>query len=258
MNLYVHLKGGLGNQMFQYAAGLSAMKEYSQFTSMKLDTSFYDGQEVKIVKGGLTGRSFDLDVFGIDNQVETAPEGSIMLDSFYQNIKEFENVANDVKDKFKFKVDFQDNVKKMADEITLKQNSVAIHVRRGDYLYNPTAFSHHGVLDKQYYDNAMKIIEKQFKFVDYYVFSEDVDWCKNNLNTNHNITFIDEMYNDYKDTGHLYLMTKCKKHIIANSSFSWWGAWLANSEFVIGPKRWNKSGEKSIIMEDLGSHWITI
>ena len=258
MNLYVCLKGGLGNQMFQYAAGLSAMKEYPQFTSMKLDASFYEDQEVKVVKDGLTGRKFDLDVFGIENDVETAPEGSTMLDGYFQNIKEFENVQDDVRDAFKFTVDFQSNVKSMGQEILSKENSVAVHIRRGDYLYNPNCFLHHGVLDKEYYDNAMKIIEEQSESVNYYVFSEDIDWCKKNLSTDQNITFVDESYNDYKDTGHLYLMTKCKNHIIANSSFSWWGAWLANSNFVIGPKQWNKSGEYANIMEDLGSHWIVI
>ena len=113
-------------------------------------------------------------------------------------------------------------------------------------------------MDKEYYDNAMKIIEEQSESVNYYVFSEDIDWCEKNLRTDKNITFVDGSYNDYKDTGHLYLMTKCKKHIIANSSFSWWGAWLASSKFVIGPKKWNKSGEYANIMEDLGSHSIVI
>lgn len=258
MNLYVYLKGGLGNQMFQYAAGLSAMKEYPEFTSMKLDASFYGDQEVKVVKNGLTGRNFDLDVFGIENDVETAPEGSTMLEGYFQNIKEFENVQDDVRDVFKFAVDFQSNVKSMEEEILSKESSVAVHIRRGDYLYNPNCFSHHGVLDKEYYDSAMKIIEEKSESVDYYVFSEDIDWCRENLSTDQNITFIDGSYNDYKDTGHLYLMTKCKSHIIANSSFSWWGAWLANSSFVIGPKKWNKSGEYANIMEDLGSHWIVI
>ena len=102
MNLYVYLQGGLGNQMFQYAAGLSAMKEYNQFTSLKLDASSYEGQEVKVVKNGLTGRKFDLDVFGIDDDIETAPEGSTMLQGWFQNIKEFSNVEDLVRNVFKF------------------------------------------------------------------------------------------------------------------------------------------------------------
>lgn len=258
MNLYVYLQGGLGNQMFQYAAGLSAMKEYPQFTSMKLDASFYEDQEVKVVKNGLTGRKFDLDVFGIDTEVETAPEGATLLQGYYQNIKEFANVQDTVRNTFQFKIEFNEDIISMGNDISSKEMPVAVHVRRGDYLYNPNCFSFHGVLDKEYYDSAMKIIEEQSDFIHYYVFSEDIDWCKENLSTDYQITFVDKKFNGYKDTGHLYLMTKCKKHIIANSSFSWWGAWLANSEFVIGPKKWNKSGEYANIMEDLGSHWIVI
>ena len=65
MNLYVYLMGGIGNQLFQYAAGLSALKEYSKFTDLKLDTSFYRGQKRKVINNGLTGRGYDLDLFNI-------------------------------------------------------------------------------------------------------------------------------------------------------------------------------------------------
>ena len=107
MNLYVYLKGGLGNQMFQYAAGLSALKEYPQFTSLKLDTSFYIGQQRKVIVNGLTGRGYDLDLFNIEyDELEVAPEGSLMLDGFYQNISEFENVIGEVKKQFTFKNKF--------------------------------------------------------------------------------------------------------------------------------------------------------
>ena len=88
MNLYVYLQGGLGNQMFQYAAGVSALKEYPQFTNLKLDASFYEGQEVKVVKDGHTGRSYDLDVFNLSYaDVEEAPEGATMLKGWFQNIE---------------------------------------------------------------------------------------------------------------------------------------------------------------------------
>ena len=63
MNLYVYLQGGLGNQMFQYAAGVSALKEYPQFSNLKLDTSFYGNQQRKVIVNGLTGRNYDLDIF---------------------------------------------------------------------------------------------------------------------------------------------------------------------------------------------------
>ena len=91
-------------------------------------------------------------------------------------------------------------------------------------------------------------------------FQDDVfvDWCKKNLVTDYPITFVDSKCNDYKDTGHLYLMSLCKAHIIANSTFSWWGAWLAKSQFVVGPKTWNQGGGSENIMENLGNNWVQV
>ena len=255
MNLYVYLQGGLGNQMFQYAAGVSALKEYSQFTNLKLDTSFYHEQKVKVVKDGHTGRSYDLDVFNISySDVEETPEGATMLKGWFQNIKEFKNVSDKIRKEFTFNVNFSEETKRIENKISLEYNPIAIHVRRGDYIYNPNCFSYHGVLDKEYYDKAIDIMNSKYNNPHYFVFSEDVDWCKDNINTS-NITIVGSECNDYKDTGHLYLMTKCKSHIIANSTFSWWGAWLGNTEFAIGPKQWKTDGTGYDIMLD---DWVKI
>jgi len=260
MNLYVYFQGGLGNQMFQYAAGVSALKEYPQFTNLKLDTSFYKGQEVKVVKNGITGRNYDLDVFNLTyNDVEESPDGAVMLKGWFQHIKEFENVEDQIRKEFTFKVNFQDSTKKMESDILSKEMPVSIHVRRGDYLYNQNCLNFHGVLDKEYYDKSIEMMQKKYSNLDYYVFSEDIEWCKDNILVAYkNVTYVGKEYNDYKDTGHLYLMTKCKAHIIANSSFSWWWAWLSNSKFVIGPKVWYKGGDGTEnIMKDL-ENWVQI
>lgn len=93
MILYVYLQGGLGNQMFQYAAAVSALKEYPQFTELRLDSSFYQNQERKIIVNGLTGRGYDLDILNIKHNIaEEAPEGATLLQGWFQNLKEFENV----------------------------------------------------------------------------------------------------------------------------------------------------------------------
>lgn len=256
MNLYVYLKGGLGNQMFQYAAGLSALKQYSQFTNLKLDDSFYGGQERKIVLNGLTGRGYDLDVFNITyNELEIAPEGAIMLDGYYQNISEFENVVDQVRSEFTFKNKFDDPIENLAKEIRDISNSVCIHVRRGDYVYNPTANSYHGVMGVDYYESAQKEIEKIISNPIYYVFSEDINWCKENLKSDYEINFVNQDYCGDRDTGHLYLMQMCENHIISNSSFSWWAAFLSDSKNTIAPKKWRLDGTGSDIILD---NWISL
>ena len=256
MDLYVKLMGGLGNQMFQYAKGLSALKQAPQYTNLILDCSFYEGQERKVIKNGLTGRGFDLDIFNLKyKRCDVAPIGGHVLEGWFQSLEDFDNVIDEVKEQFTFNFDFCDDVKELENEITSKENTVAIHVRRGDYVNNPTALSHHGVLSSDYYVKAMRALEDNHPSVNYYVFSEDVEWCQENIKSTNPITYVDSKYNDYKDTGHLHLMRKCNYHIIANSSFSWWAAFLGNSEFTIGPKRWLADGTGS---EILLSNWIKI
>ena len=256
MNLYVYLQGGLGNQMFQYAAGVSALKEYSQFSNLKLDTSFYNTQERKVIVDGLTGRGYDLDVFNITyNQCEEAPEGETMLEGWFQNIEEFANVENLIKVEFTFNVDFCDATREVENQISESDHPISIHVRRGDYIMNPTANSHHGVLDKSYYDEAIRMMDSMYTEPHYFVFSEDLDWCKENIHGKGKVTYVGSECNDIKDSGHLYLMSKCENHILANSSFSWWGAFLGKSQSAIGPKKWLADGSGSGIMLE---NWIKI
>lgn len=256
MNLYVYLMGGLGNQLFQYAAGLSALKEYSHFTDLKLDTSFYRGQKRKIIVNGITGRGYDLDLFNIKyNVLEEAPEGSIMLQGWFQNIKDFENVIGEVKEQFTFKNTFSASIDKLAKKIKEEENSVCVHVRRADYINNLTAYNHHGVLSIEYYKNAKKIIENKHDKPIYYIFSDDIEWCKDNLHMDNETYFIGNEYCGDRDIGHLYLMQMCNNHIIANSTFSWWAAFLSNTNCVVAPKKWRQDGSGcDIILDD----WIKI
>jgi len=251
MNLYVYLMGGLGNQLFQYAAGLSALKEYSQFTDLRLDTSFYNGQKRKVISNNLTGRGYDLDLFNIQyDQIEESPEGALMLNGYFQNISEFENVIDEVKKQFTFKNKFNENILNLFHKINQYEYTICIHVRRSDYVNNPTANIYHGVLEVEYYDAAKKLIEKKYKNPVYYVFSDDIEWCKNNIKSNYEMHYVGEDYSGDRDSGHLYLMQTCKNHIIANSSFSWWSAFLANSHYTIAPKKWTRDGSGCDIILD--------
>ena len=92
MNLYVYLQGGIGNQMFQYAKGLSILRQAPQFTNLVIDTSSYENQERGVVKDGLTGRTFDLEVFNITHKTQMkAKQGDPTLFGYFQNVSEFEN-----------------------------------------------------------------------------------------------------------------------------------------------------------------------
>lgn len=251
MNLYVYLMGGIGNQLFQYAAGLSALKEYSKFTDLKLDTSFYRGQKRKVINNGLTGRGYDLDLFNIKyDKIEEAPEGALMLYGYFQNVSEFENVIDEVREQFTFKNTFPENIKDLSYQISNIEESVCLHVRRSDYVNNPSANIVHGVMDVEYYDTAKKLIESKYANPVYYIFSDDIEWCRSNIKSNYEMHYVGEEYSGDRDSGHLYLMQSCKNHIIANSSFSWWSAFLSNSRYTIAPKQWRRDGSGCDIILD--------
>ena len=258
MILYVYLQGGLGNQMFQYAAGLSALKEYPQFTDLRLDGSFYANQERKVIVNGMTGRGFDLDLFNIKyNTVEEAPEGATMLQGWFQNLEEFANVEDEVRKQFTFAKPFGGKIKHLHDNIIdNSKHSVSIHVRRGDFINNPTAYAHNEHMGPEYYRKAMDVMEDIYDDITYFVFSEDIEWCRENIkNDKHPVVLVDDDYSGDRDSGHLYLMQACENHIIANSTYSWWAAFLGNSKVTVGPKKWftNENGSEIML-----SNWIKL
>jgi hypothetical protein len=112
--------------------------------------------------------------------------------------------------------------------------SVSIHVRRGDYLNYSNTFNIQSV---DYYQRAINVLKNKLVSPIFFVFSDDITWCKANLSFANDLIFIDESIADYEQ---LTLMSLCSHHIIANSSFSWWGAWLGlnQDKVVIAPQNW--------------------
>ncbi|MDD2505652.1 MAG: alpha-1,2-fucosyltransferase, partial [Bacilli bacterium] len=135
--------------------------------------------------------------------------------------------------------------------------SDSLHVRRGDYVLNSTTNKVHGTCGINYYNKAIDIVTKENPEAVFFVFSDDCDWARNNLKINHEKYFID--FNG-KENCHedIRLMSLCKHNIIANSSFSWWGAWLNNNKnkIVVAPKKWFnvKINTKDLVPEN----WIKI
>jgi hypothetical protein len=114
----------------------------------------------------------------------------------------------------------------------------AVHVRRGDYVNLKTATDFHGVLSVNYYRDAMKLVSAKHPDVQFFVFSDDLKWCRENFNIDLPLTFVDN-HSAYSSAD-LFLMKYCHHNIIANSSYSWWGAWLNQNpnKMVIAPDKW--------------------
>lgn len=265
------INGGLGNQLFQYAAGRSLA--YHHQTELVLDLSWYE--EVPL---GNTPRSYELDKYPIvarvaDPQEEAAfrfYHGRILrripllprpwkharethfqydplflnlpnntyLDGYWQSNRYFEGIGNLIRSEFQAIAGLGEKNQMLLGDIGI-HNSVALHIRRGDYLSNPTAAQYHSVCSLEYYQQAVQFISSAVPNPHFFVFSDDVVWAEENLNLDFPVTFVgcnvgDQAFQD------LRLMSHCKHQIIANSSFSWWGAWLNPNpnKIVIAPKKW--------------------
>lgn len=261
--LIVNLTGQFGNQMFQYALG-----RHLQLQGKKV--LYYTGYFRQHPEHDLAlPRLFGLDlpeatsnqvlacredrhrfidrvrrkIFGRNEHV-FSEEGSKsykyrpdvfdfkrgLIDGYWQSEKYFLPIEEIIRKEFSFPEASERN-KVLAREMVGNQ-SVSIHVRRGDYLGG------FPVMDETYYDPSMTYFTKKYGDAHFYVFSNDIDWCRNHLKAER-ITFVD--WNAGKDSPFdMWLMSQCKHNIIANSSFSWWGAWLNQNEGkeVVAPKTW--------------------
>ena len=135
--------------------------------------------------------------------------------------------------------------------------SVSLHVRHGDYVTNADTNSFHGVCSLDYYKNAVSKIKQEMP-LPFFIFSDDIIWAKENLDFIGNMTFIE--YNGATpDHEEMYLMSLCQHNIIANSSFSWWGAWLNQNpnKIIIAPQNW--FNDVSLDTKDLiPNEWIRL
>ena len=142
--------------------------------------------------------------------------------------------------------------RKYKKEITAASNSCSLHIRRGDYISNSKSHAIHGTCNLKYYKEAIKIIKEKYQNPTFFIFSDDPTWTKDNLVLN-NAIYINHNCLPHED---IYLMSLCKNNITANSSFSWWGAWLNrnDSKTIIAPKQWFVTKENEIACEN----WIKI
>jgi hypothetical protein len=264
------LQGGLGNQMFQWAYGMSLSVKHN--LPFYLDISFYENQF------GCTPRNFSLEKFpnldfklfkGWDSLHKnfSTPQAKIIKDdSIFREIEIQENFLYYLEGYWGSEKYFSENsdiihrclsydnnfIEKIKNSIYKKvfiNNVTSLHIRRTDYV---TSNGYHPVQPITYYMEALSFI-KEYDFL--YVFSDDIEWCKKNLQFE-NILFVEGL-DDLED---MWLMSLCKNNIIANSTFSWWGAWLNrnSNKIVISPSRWLGPSAGIIENDIIPPGWIKI
>jgi hypothetical protein len=167
-------------------------------------------------------------------------KGWFQSESYFKNIRDVLLREFEPKNKIEFPVKLLN--------IILNNNSVSIHIRRGDYKKSKM------MLDKSYYKKAIELISGKISNPIWIVFSDDIEYVKSNYNFNGDVLFVDGSYG-LEDFEQLILMSKCKNNIIANSTFSWWGAWLNQNEnkYVVAPDKWF-ANQKNIVPKS----WIKI
>ncbi len=271
--IVTELQGGMGNQMFQYAVGRHLSVIHN--APLYLDTCFLNARSPK---KNFTFRSYDISIFNIDASIAplkiakaygfqksifikiisrfTNPgpikfvgekkfcynenvlllPDNVYLSGYWQTEKYFQYIRHIIVKDFTLKAPLPGHIESLKNQIR-KCNAVCLHVRRGDFVHN----SMHGTLGNDYYSKAADIISSKISNPVYYVFSDDINWCKQNiLLPDKNVHFVDDSYAGEKGSGHFCLMVSCKHFIIPNSSFAWWAAWLSANpdKIVVAPKVW--------------------
>ena len=269
------IEGGLGNQLFQVAFGMQIAKKHN--TELFLDLGSYD----EAVQHGLMLDRFQVTAKPIDERISrripsgyqpnpaprwadwfrpnglkrvkekpfgfnehylnTTPDDAYLV-GYWQSEHFFADVVDEVRAQFRPTGDFSLRTLRLRDRM-LNQNSVALHVRRGDYVNNPTNASMYQNLSLEYYHNAVEEYMQSNEGVQVYVFSNDIPWCREHLEFDCPLTMVDHtsIATCHED---IELMKSAACCAIANSTFSWWGAWLNAREdkVVVAPNAWFRPG----------------
>jgi len=232
------LQGGLGNQMFQIAAATALGHRHGVETVFNFKNHYLplQGRKAKNYQNSVFSRlkiDDELIVSNVYREVGHSfsdisyTSGSLCLLGYFQSEKYFLNFSKQIRELFSCTAEIESYLNKKYNSI-FEKKTTSIHIRRGDYL----KFSDvHPSCGKEYYTKAMEIADADL----YVIFSDDPLWCSDNFKGSKFLVVDGE--EDYTD---MYLMSKCNNNIIANSSFSWWSAWLNNNEnkVVIAPKKW--------------------
>jgi hypothetical protein len=273
----VKLKGGLGNQLFQYAAGLAL--SINNGAELKIDISKYQnmafedemprhlGVDDFLITASVAtndeitslkypyrfisklGRMIDQKIlrrYYVDWHPEVLSKlGNVYLEGYFQTEKYFLSQIDSIIKEFTLKPELYKEIQEIIQLIECQPSSASIHIRRGDYVEDAKTSEYHLICDIDYYQRAIAELKKRVSNLHLFVFSDDVRWVKEHLGLTSKVTFIsseDVCCGRFKPSQELVLMSKCQHHIISNSSFSWWGAYLNRfpKKIVLAPNVWSR------------------
>lgn len=273
--ILVGLSGGLGNQMFQYAAGLALSLRLG--TPMRLETSWYAHD---FASTDSTPRAVELDQLRTevrDFTISPPPNGRVTagrallagrrvvaeanypperfarirptswrrrtlhLLGYWQDSRYFGNAEPAVRDQFRLSSELTPAERSVRDSIRAHP-AIGVHVRRGDYVHHARTKAHHGVPATEYYEHSVRALAAEREVSRVFVFSDDPGWCKSGLDFGDlDVRVIDQGFSGAVE---MRLLSECDHHVLSNSSFSFWGAWLAETpgQRVIAPRSWFADG----------------
>ncbi len=270
-----HLIGGLGNQMFQYAAGRALSLRLG--LPLKLDLSSFAGyrlhhgyqlMDVFACQPSVASREDVRTLLGwreyllvrrllsrpclaflrserliIEPHFHCWPgivniTGNCYLQGYWQSERYFADASAVIRADFAFREPLVGRNAELVTRIVRKE-AVSLHIRRGDYVSDPKTRAVLELCSLDYYRAAVRHIAKRIASPEFFVFSDDIAWARENLDLGFPCVYIDHNcgIDSYKD---MHLMSLCRHHILANSSFSWWGAWLnpRPDKIIVAPARW--------------------
>lgn len=288
--IIVKLDGGLGNQMFQYAFGknfsilykiplkldISSLFEYRKYEidifnldddiATKEDMLLFDRRNLSLIEKVIfkIKHGFSKPLFLLEKEDDElfslpakAPK-NILIWGHWQKEQYFKNIEKVIRRDFSFP-EITGEANQTFKRLIVRTNSVSVHIRRGDYLLEQNN-KVHGIMPLKYYLEAIQYIRERTDNPVFYIFSDDTEWVKENLTIEGEVYFITGNENNlsYVD---MQLMSCCKHNIIANSSFSWWGAWLNNysDKIVIAPSQWFSDPAKNSLHKNIvPKEWIKL
>ncbi|HEX4341758.1 MAG TPA: alpha-1,2-fucosyltransferase [Verrucomicrobiae bacterium] len=286
----VKIKEGLGNQLFQYAAGRGLAQQLG--TELMLDTSFYEAKgrysrahvrqyhldKFNITVPMLSRRTkywigqlrrhrstpvralthmsgiirFEVDKeCGFDETLQHKGR-NLYLDGYWQSERYFADIRETVREELSFREPTGPDLEPMLAQLNEKV-SVCVHIRRGDYISTAIGREQHAICDLDYYRTAMDHIGARVPGAKFFLFSDEPEWVQSNFSAADNLVIVSGTASR-RDIDDFRLMTSCRHFVIANSSFSWWAAWLGKQKdkIVVAPKLWRRFHEqmdKAIIPE---------